>query len=65
GYQLISHVRQSEDLKDTPIIVISNLDKANKNVLKNNNVYSFLLKPFSTYELKNGLGQTLSAALAS
>ncbi len=65
GYQLISRVRGSKEFKDTPIIVVSNYDKANKEELESNNIYSFLFKPFNTHELHNGLGRTLSAALAN
>ncbi len=66
GYQLISRVKSSDPYNKIPIIVLSDVDKAEKKErLKNTGVTSYLNKPFNTTELREGLGRSLSTALAS
>ncbi len=64
GYQLISKVKCSDPHKKIPIIVLSNVSKAQKrDQLKKIGVDEYLNKPFDTTELREGLGRSLNSAL--
>ncbi len=65
GYQLISRMRSENNTLKVPVIVLSNVDKAtDRERLKGQGVSSYLIKPFNTAELKEGLGRSLITALS-
>ncbi len=65
GFQLITRIKSGNDHKKIPVIVLSNLDRAEeKEKLKRQGVYGYIIKPFNTHELREGLGRELSSALA-
>lgn len=65
GYQLISKMKSTDNYKQIPIIVLSNVDEAKKKrELEQGGVQNFLHKPFSAAELREGLGRSLSSILA-
>jgi CheY-like chemotaxis protein len=65
GYQFISRMRSENNTLKVPVIVLSNVDKVtDRERLKEQGVSSYLIKPFNTAELKEGLGRSLITALS-
>lgn len=64
GYQLITRIKSGDKFKKTPVIVLSNLDHPQaRKKLKAQGVSGYIIKPFNTHELREGLGQQLTTAL--
>lgn len=65
GYQLIDNIRNREPWKKIPIIVLSNVDKADdrQRLAYNKGINTFLNKPFNTRELNEGLKKSLDQVL--
>ncbi len=65
GYQFISRMKSDNNTLKVPVIVLSNVDRATeREKLKEQGVSSYLIKPFNTTELKEGLGRSLISALS-
>lgn len=65
GYQLITRIKSEKSSNKIPVIVLSNVDRATERErLKQQGVSGYIIKPFNTSELKEGLGRTLTSALA-
>ncbi len=65
GYQLISTIKSGSDSSKIPVIVLSNVDKAtDRKKLQKQGVYKYIIKPFNTDDLKEGLGASLSSVLS-
>ena len=64
GYQLISKLKTAESYSQIPVIVLSNVDRnKERESLEKTGVSGYMIKPFSPYELKEGLDQQLTQAL--
>lgn len=64
GFQLINKIKSGEGHKKTPIIVLSNIDGAEeKERLKKQGIAEYIIKPFKTTELIEGLGKSLNSLL--
>ena len=65
GYQLISKIKSEEKSFRIPVIVLSNVDRAtDREKLKEQGIAGYIIKPFNTSELKEGLGRSLITALS-
>ena len=65
GYQLITTIKSGSDSSKIPVIVLSNVDKADeRKKLHEQGVYKYLIKPFNADELKEGLGKSLSSVFS-
>ncbi len=65
GYQLISKIKSGDSHKNIPVIVLSNIDGAKeRKSLEDQGVSGYIIKPFNTEELREGLGQSLSSVLS-
>ncbi|MDR4989230.1 MAG: response regulator transcription factor [Bacteroidales bacterium] len=66
GFQLISTIKNGGGFNHIPVIVLSNVDEADeRKKLLEQGVHDYIIKPFSTKELKEGLGRTLDATLSN
>lgn len=64
GYQLISRLKNDDQFKDIPVIVLSNIDKhKDREELARTGICGYLIKPFSPNELKENLEKMISKAL--
>lgn len=65
GYQLINKIKSGSSYKKIPVIVLSNVDGVKeRESLKKQGVSGYIIKPFNTHELREGLSQSLSSVLA-
>jgi CheY-like chemotaxis protein len=65
GYQLISKIKSEGSSLKIPVIVLSNVDRATeRDRLTKQGISGYIIKPFNTTELKEGLGRSLSTALS-
>lgn len=66
GYELIREIRKNQSHKNIPIIVLSNVDKTNRqNNLKRSGIAGYIVKPFHARELKDDLSRSLDNAMAN
>jgi len=66
GYELIREIKRNNSHKHIPIIVLSNVDKTNRqNNLKRSGIYGYIVKPFHARELKDNLSCSLENAIAN
>ncbi len=64
GFQLISKIRTGNNHSKVPVIVLSNVDKPEEmKRLQDQGISGYIIKPFNTDELREGLGQHLTSAL--
>ncbi len=62
GYELISNVKESNDYKKIPVIVLSNSDRnKDKEDALNKGVYTYIRKSFIPQEFRTELNHSLSA----
>ncbi len=65
GYQFISKMKSENNTLKVPVIVLSNVDRAaEREMLKEQGISGYVIKPFNTSELKEGLGRSLITALS-
>ncbi len=65
GFQLINKIKSGKDSCKIPVIVLSNMDGAEeRKSLKKQGISSYIIKPFNTDELREGLAKSLSSVLA-
>lgn len=65
GYQLITKIKSGESHKNIPVIVLSNIDGAKeRKALEEQGVSGYIIKPFNTEELREGLSQSLTSVLS-
>lgn len=65
GYQFISKMKSENNTLKVPVIVLSNVDRAaEREMLKEQGIAGYVIKPFNTSELKEGLGRSLITALS-
>lgn len=61
GFELIRALKENEEYKDIPIIILSSLsDSINKEQGKRLGVYSYLVKPFSLEKIQYEVSKYLS-----
>lgn len=60
GLSALKHIREQDDTRDIPVIMLSILDEG-KNQSKNLNITDYLVKPFSTETLIEKIRTTLAA----
>lgn len=66
GFQLISKIKSGVEHKKIPVIVLSNVDGAEERAcLKKQGISGYIIKPFSTDELREGLGKSLHSILTN
>ncbi len=66
GFQLITQLMSGENYKKIPVIVLSNIDGAEeRKSLEKQGVSGYIIKPFNTVELQEGLGRSLNSVLAN
>lgn len=64
GFQLISKIKSGESMNKVPVIVLSNVDKPDDmKKLQEQGISGYIIKPFNTEELREGLGQHLTSVL--
>ncbi len=64
GYQLINKIKSVDSFKNIPVIVLSNVDGAKERKdLEKRGVSGYIIKPFNSQELREGLSQSLNAVL--
>ncbi len=65
GYQLINRIKSGEAFKKIPVIVLSNVDGTKeREALKRQGVSGYIIKPFNTEELREGLSKSLNSVFA-
>lgn len=65
GYQLISKIKSGDSYRNIPVIVLSNIDGAKeRKALTEQGISGYIIKPFNTEELREGLSQSLSSVLS-
>ena len=65
GYQLINRIKSGSTHNKIPVIVLSNVDGLKeREALKKQGVSGYIIKPFNTEELREGLSQSLSSVFA-
>ncbi len=64
GFQLITKIRTGDNPSKVPVIVLSNVDEPEEmKRLQEQGISGYIIKPFNTDELREGLGQHLTSAL--